>query len=96
MLFSFIFIHRTPLLSPRLEKCFALMETNGNKYSRAARVACKPAHLRKSLDWGVEEWSGMGWGEYRYENLALSLDFSCLWELKRNSEVGYWQKICAE
>ena len=34
--------------------------------------------------------SGVGWGEYRYENLALSLDFSCLRELKPNSKVGYW------
>ena len=35
MPFSYIFVHRTPLLSPGLGKCFAFTETNGNKYSRA-------------------------------------------------------------
>ena len=40
--------------------------------------------------------SGVGWGEYRYENLAPNLDFSCSLELMRNSKVGYWQKTFAE
>ena len=60
------------------------------------RVACKPAHLRKKLGKKNKTMDWEGGGEYRYENLALSLDFSCSRELKRNSKVGYWQKICAE
>ena len=43
------------------------------------------------MDWGGGWGSGVGWGEYRYENLALSLDFNCSRELKHNSKVGYWQ-----
>ena len=64
--------------------------------SLQARLICAKIG-KKEQNYGLEDGgSGVRRGEYRYENLALNLDFSCSRELKRNSKAGYWQKICVE